>query len=155
MRARSGSAIKNVYTRQITVRKVEPKFLTKGVIYSRIRVHARRTHGRTVIQIPSDQVAVSAAPSDQRVDARASASGAIPGFGFATPRRTPSAVSKVVTSRVCSCEDHAIANPESASNVDEYIEFLRELELDADGDLTDVSGVAGRGWDGVDGRDDY
>ena len=52
-------------------------------------------------------------------------------------------------------EDHAIANPESASNVDEYIEFLRELELDADGDLTDVSGVAGRGWDGVDGRDDY
>ena len=32
MRARSGSAIKNVYTRQIIVRKAEPDFLTKVVI---------------------------------------------------------------------------------------------------------------------------
>ena len=57
-------------------------------------------------------------------------------------------------------EGHAIANPESASSVDEYIssryiEFLRELELDDGGGLAGVSGMTGRGWDGVGGRDDY
>ena len=36
-----------------------------------------------------------------------------------------------------------------------YIEFLRELELDDGGGLAGVSGMTGRGWDGVGGRDDY